>query len=80
MVIKEETVATKRAYAAGRLGRTTRAEPRTGSSVTVTFGRHDAVGTVVGKTITGRYTVKVQVEGAGEPVVTSYTRDELHLA
>ena len=55
-------------------------EVKIGSRVNVTFGRHPASGVVLGKTITGRYAVEVRVEGADEPVTTSYTRSELHVA
>lgn len=54
--------------------------PKTGTHVKVTFGRRDVDGVVVGKTITGRYSVKVAVPGADSPVTTTYAPDELRAA
>ncbi|OMH23124.1 hypothetical protein BKD30_14810 [Tersicoccus phoenicis] len=51
--------------------------PKTGSAVKVTFGRREVQGIVVGRTITGRYSVKVDVPGADSPVTTTYAADEL---
>jgi len=53
---------------------------KAGSRVDVTFGSHAASGVVLGKTITGRYAVEVHIDGADEPVRTSYPRSELRIA
>lgn len=50
---------------------------KTGTPVTVRYGQHDSRGIIVGTTITGRYTVEVEVEGSAEPVMTSYALDEI---
>lgn len=59
--------------------RASSAEPRTGSVVRVTFGNRESLGTVVGRTITGRYNVKIDVVGADEPVTASFAREQLQL-
>ena len=80
MVAKEERMARQRSTATGRSVAAKRNDPKSGSRVKVTFGHRDAMGVVVGKTITGRYNVRVDVEGADAPVMTSYTRDELSVS
>lgn len=54
--------------------------PKTGTPVRVRFGNRDSTGTIVGRTITGRYNVKIDIVGADEPVTASYSREELRLA
>jgi primosomal protein N' len=54
-------------------------EPTTGTVVRVTFGNRESTGTVVGTTITGRYSVKLDIPGADEPVTASFTREQIHL-
>ena len=56
------------------------AAPKPGSRVTVTFGRRDVDGVVIGKTITGRYSVELSVPGADDPVTTTYELSEFRLA
>lgn len=73
-------MAVKRSPTTGRFMTSRRDDLKAGSHVTVAFGRHDAEGVVLGKTITGRYSVKVVVDGADEPVTTSYSREELRVA
>ena len=80
MVAKAEQMTSKRSTATGRFIAAKRSDPKTGSRVKVTFGHRDATGVVVGKTITGRYNVRVEVEGADAPVTTSYSRDELSVS
>jgi len=48
-----------------------------GTRVTVRFGRRESTGTVVTKTVTGRYTVKVDIEGSDAPVTTTYAENEM---
>lgn len=57
-----------------------RGDLKPGDRVTVTFGRRDASGIVLYKTITGSYNVSVTVEGADEPITTVHTRDEIRAA
>lgn len=61
-----------------RLARSASAEPQAGTRVKVMFGRRESTGTIVGKTVTGRYNVTVEVEGADDRVTTSYAPDEVH--
>lgn len=53
--------------------------PKVGSRVRVSFGGHNTTGVITHKTVTGRYNVKIQVDGADEPITTSYARDEMQL-
>ncbi|MFB8191346.1 hypothetical protein ACFC14_18665 [Microbacterium sp. NPDC055988] len=55
-------------------------EPKAGTRVRVSFGNRESDGVIVGKTITDRYNVEIEIVGADEPVTASYTRDELELA
>lgn len=68
------TRSTKRSASTGRF--ISRQGPKTGERVRVSFGRHDAVGVVTGKSITGRFNVKVDVTGA-DPVTSSYSLNDL---
>lgn len=54
------------------------ADPKTGTQVRVPFGRRESVGTVLGRTVTGRYNVEVDVEGADDPVSTTYAPEDVH--
>lgn len=67
-------MAVKRSTKTGRI-----MEPASGSRVTVRFGHRDTTGIVTGKTITGRYAVRLDLDGADEPVLTSYARDEIRV-
>jgi primosomal protein N' len=58
----------------------TQIEPKAGTRVRVSFGNRESTGVIVGKTITDRYNVKLEIVGTDEPVTASYTRDELGLA
>lgn len=53
--------------------------PKPGTHVKVMFGRREAEGVVIRKTITGRYSVEVTVPGADDPLVITYTPDEMRL-
>lgn len=64
----------RRSAASGRF--ISHAGPKTGSRVRVPFGRHVTEGVVTGRSITGRYNVKVNVTGA-DPVTSSYSLNEL---
>lgn len=77
---KEGLMTARRSTKMGRTITKDSSDLKSGSRVTVTFGRHDATGVVLRKTVTGRYAVEVEVDGADEPVNTSYARSELQVA
>ncbi len=61
----------------GRFVRPSPGQMKTGTQVEVTFGRHETTGVIVDKTVTGRYKVKVEVDGSDEPVTTNYAKDDM---
>lgn len=54
--------------------------PAVGSHVTVNFGSHEVGGVVLGQTVTGRYSVKVDVPGTDDSLTTTYAPEELSSA
>ncbi len=60
-----------------RVRRSSPIEPKAGGRVRVLFGRHESLGTIVGETVTGRYTVRVEVDGADGAVTTSYAPEDI---
>lgn len=80
MVTKEGLMTARRSTRTDRTITKSSPDLKSGSRVTVSFGRHDTTGMVLRKTVTGRYAVEVQVDGADEPVTTSYARSELQVA
>lgn len=74
-------MATRRSVRSGRFVTSSGSNPSTaivtGSPVKVTFGRREVDGVVVGTTVTGRYTVSIDVPGVDDPLTATYARDEV---
>lgn len=69
-------MAIRRSRSTGQV-QTKHGEPPIGARVTVRFGRRESTGTIVTKTVTGRYTVNVDIEGSDAPVTTTYAENEI---
>lgn len=61
----------------GRFVRSSPGQMKKGTQVEVIFGRYETTGVIVDKTVTGRYKVKVEVEGSDEPVTTNYAKEDM---